>query len=49
MSQAQVHLETQQVIAYTIILVLISFSLETIFGFVIKKILKGQNASSKNK
>lgn len=49
MSQAQVHLETQQVIAYTIILVLISFILENIFGIVIKKILKGQNASSKNK
>lgn len=49
MSQSQVHLETQQVIAYTIILVLISFLLESIFVFFVKKLLKGQNAISRNR
>ncbi len=42
LSQAQVHLETQKVIAYTILIVFFSFIIESLFG-VLLRIIKSKN------
>lgn len=42
LSQAQVHLETQKVISYTILIVFFSFIIESLFG-VLLRIIKSKN------